>query len=81
MNGNQHCGKHDKIFTEENPCPGCETEKAQAKNPKHGEEGHEHKEEEEAPRRKTRPPPKKEKAEEELPLFRKAPKEKRKKPR
>lgn len=25
---NQHCGKHDKIFNEENPCPGCETEKA-----------------------------------------------------
>lgn len=24
----QHCGKHDKIFTEEKPCPGCETEAA-----------------------------------------------------
>ena len=80
MNQNLHCGKHDKIFNEENPCPGCETEKAEAKNPKHGEEGHEHKEEEEPPRRKTRPPPKD--LDEELPLFRKAPdKAKRKKPR
>ena len=24
-----HCGKHDKLYTEEQPCPGCETEKAQ----------------------------------------------------
>lgn len=24
---NQHCGKHDKIFNENNPCPGCENEK------------------------------------------------------
>lgn len=28
---NQHCGKHDKIYNEETPCPGCETEKAAAK--------------------------------------------------
>ena len=25
---NQHCGKHDKIFDENKPCPGCENEKA-----------------------------------------------------
>lgn len=23
----QHCGKHDKNFSEEHPCPGCESEK------------------------------------------------------
>jgi len=23
MSGNQHCGRHDRIFTEENPCQGC----------------------------------------------------------
>jgi hypothetical protein len=28
MNGNKHCGKHDKIFTEANPCPGCVNEAA-----------------------------------------------------
>ena len=27
MTENIHCGKHDKIFTEKIPCPGCETEK------------------------------------------------------
>lgn len=26
---NQHCGKHDKIFDEDNPCPGCVTEQSQ----------------------------------------------------
>ena len=30
--GNQHCGKHDKIWDANNPCPGCETEKAAASN-------------------------------------------------
>lgn len=25
---NQHCGKHDKIFSDSKPCPGCVTEKA-----------------------------------------------------
>jgi hypothetical protein len=23
---NQHCGKHDKIFTDSTPCPGCALE-------------------------------------------------------
>lgn len=56
---NQHCGKHDKIYDERTPCPGCETEKAEAgKKPGHGEEGHEHEEGEEEPARK-KPPPKK----------------------
>lgn len=71
---NIHCGRHDKIFNEETPCPGCETEKAEAEK-KHGEEGHEHKEgdEEEPPRKKgppkKGPPPKR--VEEAPPLFRK----------
>lgn len=24
---NFHCGRHDKIYNEDNPCPGCENEK------------------------------------------------------
>jgi hypothetical protein len=27
MTENILCGKHDKIYTQEKPCPGCETEK------------------------------------------------------
>ena len=47
MSENQHCGKHDKIFTDEQPCPGCETEKAAATPEKSGEE--EKKDEDEEP--------------------------------
>jgi hypothetical protein len=30
---NQHCGKHDKIFDEDRPCPGCESERGKDKEP------------------------------------------------
>jgi hypothetical protein len=56
MNGqNEHCGKHDKIFNDITPCPGCETEKAlAAEQPEQPEQPEQEKDEESAEQPKRR---------------------------